>query len=143
MVSVNLVNIPLGRFELSYKNGKFFEMKSDFQFFSFWLVFRFEFLQLLHTFTLKKFRFTFQYVICKSIIWTLLLRLGFTLHSLNYLHKIILAKKVVNKINEPCHYKVLCFQSASVKRSFTIFSVLLSHSREQHLRGYRKWGVSL
>lgn len=68
---------------------------------------------------------------------------GFTLTSWNYLSKIVLAKKMVNKINEPCHYEVLYQQSACVKRSCTVFFVMLSNIWVQHQRKYRKWKVSL
>ena len=68
----------------------------------------FKLLQLLHNFTLQKFRFTLRYV-----------------YSLNYLRKTILSKKMVNKISEPYHYEAFCRQSACAKRFFTIFSVCI------------------
>ena len=46
-------------------------------------------------------------------------------------------------MNGPCHYDVQHWQSVCIKKSFTIFSVMLSNWRVQHLAGYRKWRVSL
>ena len=140
MISENLVNIPLQRSELSYKSSKYFEMKSNFQFFSFYC-FALNF-RSFYILSLRKSLDSFHNV-WRCEVWidksNNTLDVGFTLTSLNYLSKIVLAKKMVNKINEPCHYEVLCQQSACIKRSCTIFSVMLSNIWVQHLRKYRKW----
>lgn len=72
--------------------------------------------------------FHFTFAICEVRINNLntALVVGLTAHSLKYLCKIILAEKM-HIINEPCYCEVLHWQSAFVKRSSTIFSVMLSN----------------
>ena len=77
---------------------------------------------------------------CESIIPTVLWLLS---SRCNYLRKTISANQMANKMNGPCHYDVQHWQSVCIKKSFTIFSVMLSNWRVQHLAGYRKWRVSL
>lgn len=140
MISANLANMPLGRLELSHKNSfaKVFEWNQTCNF-------SFSFHCLLWIFTV----FT-QFHFKKSLdslynIWSAnsstAVGVGLTVHS-NYMHKVILTKKIANKINEPCYCEVLGQQSARVKRSF-IFSVMLSDSQVRHLRCCRKQRVSL
>ena len=131
MITRNLANIPLGRFKLPYKSSFAYIFKWNQTSIFIFLFTALNFCSFIHTFTSPKFWFTlqnekYQWII-GTVLWALVnifdwfLRATLETNGLNYLHKIIIANKIVNKINELCHYEFLLWKSPCAKRSFTIF----------------------
>ena len=131
MITQNFANIPLGRFKLSYKSSFAYIFKWNQTSIFIFLFTALNFCSFIHALTSQKILFTLQNMkyqwIIGRVLWALVnrfdwfLRAALASNGLNYLRKTNIANKIVNKINELCHYKFLLWKSLCAKRSFTIF----------------------